>query len=254
MTEVNRGSASTGREVEPRKDVSLRTAAIVAGTALLLEAITQPIAVLYIFPRLIVPGDAATTASNIRLSADLFRLGIGIILGGTILDILVAWALYVFFRPAGKSLALLVAILRLTGMALQAVSVTFAINALLLVVGSSYTGGLPPAQLNAQAQMSLGAFQWGYDFALIYFGSHLMFLGYLVFRSGYLSRGWGFVLAVLLVIAGAGYVIDNVGRLLIAGYTVTISSFTFVGEVALLVWLLVWGTKVTIASAQGTPR
>ncbi len=239
---------STSRTVSPGRDLSLRNAAIIAGIGLLLEAVTQPIAVLSIFPNLIVPGDAATTASNIRGSAELFRIAIGIVLGGVLLDMFVAWALYVFFRPAKRSLSLIVAMFRLMGATFEAVSVTLVVNALLLLDGSPYGAGLTPAQLNAQAFLSLGAFTWTYDFALIFFGLHLILLGYLVFRSGYLSRLWGVVLAVLLAIAGAGYFIDNVGKLLVPGYTITVSTFTFVGEVILLVWLLIWGRKVKVST------
>jgi hypothetical protein len=51
------------------------------------------------------------------------------------------------------------------------------------------------------------------------------------------------VLAVLLLIAGAGYLIDNVGKMLVPGYDVTISTFTVVGEGVFLVWLRIQGGK-----------
>lgn len=53
--------------------------------------------------------------------------------------------------------------------------------------GSSYGNGLSTDQLNAQAFLSLGAYDYEYDLGLIFFGLHLIALGYLAFKSGYLS-------------------------------------------------------------------
>ena len=214
----------------------------------MLEAVTQPIGVLYGIPHLVVSGNAATTASNILGSADLFRISAAIILAGVFMDLFVAWALFVFFKPANKSLSLLVAIFRLIGAATATIAVGYAIYALQLLEGSPYGNGLSTAQLNSQALLSLGAYDYGYDLGLIFFGTHLLALGYLAFKSGYLSRPWGAVLGVLIFVAGAGYVIDNVGKLLVPGYNVTISSFTFVGELLLAIWLVIWGRKVNIAT------
>lgn len=44
-------------------------------------------------------------------------------------------------------------------------------------------------------------------------------------------------LGVLVVVAGAGYLFDSLGVILIAGYDPTIATFTFLGEVLLIFWL-----------------
>jgi hypothetical protein len=64
-------------------------------------------------------------------------------------------------------------------------------------------------------------------------------LGFLVFRSGFLPKLSG----VLLVIAGAGYVIDSGTQLMSPGLA-TISQFTFVGEILFTLWLLIRGVNV----------
>jgi hypothetical protein len=40
-----------------------------------------------------------------------------------------------------------------------------------------------------------------------------------------------------VILAGTGYLADSFGRILVPGYTFTISTFTFVGEALLIVWL-----------------
>jgi membrane protein implicated in regulation of membrane protease activity len=65
------------------------------------------------------------------------------------------------------------------------------------------------------------------------FGLHLLGLGYLLFRSADFPR----FLGVLVVIAGGGYLVDSFGMILVPDYALTISTFTFVGEALLIVWL-----------------
>jgi len=76
--------------------------------------------------------------------------------------------------------------------------------------------------------------------ALAIFGLHLLVLGYLVFRSGYIPRALG----ILVMIASVGYLIDSVGGILSAGYNVNVAQFTFIGEVLLMVWLLWKGVRL----------
>jgi len=64
-------------------------------------------------------------------------------------------------------------------------------------------------------------------------------LGFLVFKAGFLPK----VLGVLLVIAGAGYVIDSATQLL-SPCLPTIGLFTFVGEILFTLWLLIRGVNV----------
>ena len=91
----------------------------------------------------------------------------------------------------------------------------------------------------AQVTLSLGAFRSGWDIALVFFGLHLLVLGYLVFTSGY-SPKW---LGIFVIVAGLGYLVDSFGKILLPSYNLTIASFTFVGEVLLMIWLLWKGIK-----------
>lgn len=94
-------------------DISLRKAAIVAGLGLLIMTILAIFANFFVLQSLIVPGDAATTANNIMANELLFRLGICSFIIVAILDVVVAWALYVLLKPVNKSLSLLSAWFRL---------------------------------------------------------------------------------------------------------------------------------------------
>jgi len=83
---------------------SPRTGAIVGGIGLLLMAVLAANANFGILQTLIVPGDAQATSQNIIASSGSFRLAIISFLVVAVLDIVVAWALFVILRPAAKSL------------------------------------------------------------------------------------------------------------------------------------------------------
>jgi hypothetical protein len=86
------------------------------------------------------------------------------------------------------------------------------------------------------------AFQNGWTVMLTLFGLHLLIVAWLVVRWSYIPS-W---LGVLVAIAGLGYVVDGAGTVLLSGYRSGIASFTFVGEVLLMVWLLWRGRRMTI--------
>ena len=89
--------------------------------------------------------------------------------------------------------------------------------------------------MQAQMMVLLGAFQSGWDLALIVFGLHLFVLGILVFRSGKTGLR---VVGTLVTAAGVGYLIDGVGKVLVPNYGLTVAMYTFVGEPLLMFWLL----------------
>ena len=219
---------------DSHQGISLRTAALIGGLGLLLMAILAPIAQFGVLQGVIVDGDAAATAANIAESEGMFRVAIACFLLVAVLDVVVALALYVVFRPVNAFLSGLTAMLRIVYGAMFAVSLTGLVTAAQLATGSN--------QDSVQVLASVDAFQTGWDIALAVFGTHLLLLGILVFQSG----AWRGILGLLVLITSAGYLIDGWGRLLLPGYDLMLVTFTFVGEVVLMIWLL-W------ESARGFP-
>jgi hypothetical protein len=224
-------------------EVSLRAASIVAGLGLLLMAVLAPIVQFNIFPSLIVPGDAKSTAVKIMASSGLFLIGICCFLVVAILDLVVAWALYILFKPVNKSLSLLAAWFRVVYAAIFAVALINLLNVSQLLTGADYLKAFGADQLYAQVVVFLSAFRYGWDIGIVFFGLHLLILGYLVFKSGYAPKWLGILLGFLLFAAGLGYLADSFGKFLVPHYSLTIAGFTFIGEVLLIFWLLWKGIK-----------
>jgi len=221
-------------------DISLSSSAIIAGIGLLIMAILAPIANFSILQGLIVQGDIAKTVNNIIASEGLFRLGIAFFLIVAILDIIVAWALYIFLKPVNESLSLLTALFRIVYATVLVAVLIYLINVLQLLNGTNNISELATNQLQAQVMLSLNTFTLGWEFGLIIFGFHLLLLGYLIFKAGYMQK----VLGILMILASLGYLIDGLGKLLSSNYNISISAFTFIGEVILIFWLLIKGRKI----------
>ena len=223
----------------PSAAQTLRSAAILAGVGLLMMAILAPIAEFGVFQKLIATGDAKTTTENIAASATLFRLATGGFLIVAMLDVLVAWALYIFLKPANENLSLLAACFRLVYSGMFAIALSDLFSVPQLLSGAQHFRALSEQQLQAQVMLHLDTFRQGWDIGLAFFGLHLAVLGYVVLKSGYIPK----FLGLMLFVSGMGYLTDSFGKLLLPHYSIAISEFTFVGEVLLIFWLLWKGIK-----------
>ena len=203
-------------------DISQRKAARVAGFGILILVIAGS----YIFFVLNstleggIPGDAALTAAkNIKANELLFGIVIAVILIMVMCNMVVALALYVVLKPVIKDLALLAAIIRLT------YAIIFGINMVFLFIEPS-------------------SFSYVFLIGQIFYGFHMLVLGYLVFKSGYIPR----ILGVLLIIGGSmGYLIEVLTYFIFTSY-LWIASLGIVvaviAEISLGLWLLLKGTKI----------
>jgi hypothetical protein len=216
-----------------RPEISPRRVALIAGVGLLIMAVLAPFALFGVIQSLVVPADAAATVQNIVASEGLFRAGIAAFLIVIMLDVLVAWALYVLLRPVNNTLALLTAWLRLVFAAVFGYALVNLLDVAQLV-GAAQQSSLQGEQLQAQVTASLASFNNGWTgIAMAIFGLHLFGLGYLLIRSAHFP--W--FLGVLVAVAGGGYLVDSFGMILVPDYAWTIGTFTFIGEALLILWL-----------------
>lgn len=194
---------------------------------------------------LIEAGDPAATAANIARDEGLFRRGVACFLAVLIFDVFVAWSLYLLMKPVNANLSLLSAIFHLVYTTAH-VGVVLNLVSALQIAGSPETyAAFAPEQLQALSYHFLAAHQSGFTMTLIFFGVHLILLGYLIIRSTFLPS----LLGALVAVAGAGYVADAFGGLLVAGYDDAKLSLYIVmlpallGEGLLTLWLLIRGVN-----------
>lgn len=226
---------------------SLRTPSIIGGVCLLLMSALAGFGALLAVDGLVTPGDPAATAADILGSESTFRLGVASLYLVVVLDVVVAWALFRVFSPVDVQLSRLAAWFRLaySGVFLVAISQLAGIPRLL--ASDEYSTTFGAEQVSAQALQMVDAYNDIWFAGLVLFGVHLLLVGFLAYRSGYVPR----ILAALLVLAGLGYVFDTFATVL-SSSPVSISSVTFLGEFLLACWLLVWGRRVSVDPAAGS--
>jgi hypothetical protein len=156
----------------------------------------------------------ATSANNIMASGSLFRMGIAGLIIALVADAVVAWSLYVFFKPVNKSLSLLPARFRLVYVAIFGIILLNLFIVLMLLSGADYLAVFEPNQLHALEMLFRNAYQHGFNIGFVVFGLHIFGLGYLIYKSNYIPR----ILGVLLMIAFVGYMIDSFASVLSSSY------------------------------------
>jgi len=193
--------------------------------------------------KLIVLGDAATTARNIIESAWQFRIGFVVDLVAALLFLLTAWALYVLLKQVNENLALLFLLLNLVGVAVWCVSDLFLITSQLLLSGADFLKVFQADQLQALAMLFLYIYKNGFSgIAQIFFSAWLFPLGYLVFKSGFLPK----ILGIILMVECFGWLMYPIQFFLFPGNEVLFylsSAIGFIGEFSLALWLLIMGAK-----------
>lgn len=245
------GQASLAPSPTARLGPSMGQAALVAGVGLLAMAVLAGFGALVAVEGLVTRDDAARTASDIAASEGMFRLGVLSLLVVIALDIVVAWALYRVFAPVDEALSLLAAWTRLAYAVVFLVAITHLLGALRLI--GDGTGAMPAEQRDALVLAEVDAFYDVWDAGLLLFGLHLLVIAYLAYRSGFVPR-W---LGVLLAIAGTGYALDSVAAVMSGGSWPAISTFTFLGEPLLAFWLVLRGRHLVLGAdvpASGPPR
>jgi hypothetical protein len=198
----------------------------------------------YVRTTLIVPGDATATVSNIVASEGLFRLGMVADAVVFLSEIIVIALLYTLLKPVSKTLSLAAAFARLAMTVMQGMNLLNYCFVLLLVSGAGYLTVFEADQVHALVLLFLNAYDYVALVWAMFFALNLLLLGYLVYKSGYLPR----VLGIMLALASFGYCIDSFGTILAPQYADLYASIVvltaIVGELPLAFWLLIKGVNV----------
>lgn len=229
-------------------DISLRKAAIAAGLGFLLVILAGPFAFV-VESELAIDRGAAATANNIMSNELLFRLAViafMVVIAG---DVIIAWGLYAFLKPVNRSVSLLGGWLRLLHAAIFAAGLIFLFLVLRLLSSNDYLAAFTPEQLHVLVLLFFKAFHDGYLIGQAFFSLHLLMIGYLSYRSGYVPR----LLGIFLMVGGPlGYFIDSFTNLLFPSIAVLAYPGLVVGTIAelwLCIWLLVKGGKKQAVAA-----
>jgi hypothetical protein len=232
-------------------EISVKTYARAVGLFVLLSIFGGWFGEMYV-PSVMMTGDAATTAAQLRLNDGLFRLGFAAYLAEAFSDIVLAWLFYVLLKPVHRELALLSAFFGLVSMTLFAMTKMLYFFAPTFLRGSGYLAAFSPDQLEAFASLFLSLYAGLSGLTMLFYGTAWIIRGFLTFKSGYLPR----FLGVLMVAAGSGFVAKNLTQVLAPAYSWDLLlAPMFLNAVAVAVWMLVRGVeRDRWARASGSAR
>ena len=208
----------------PAPKLEMRRAALIAGFGLFVMAIIAGLANFGAVEAVLVEGDAAATGQNLADSRTAFGLGIAGFGLVAVLDLVIAWALHLFFRATSPKISAVAALVRTV------------YGGFLAVATVQLAGALSPNN-DADALRSIETFQDTWNTGLVLFGFHLLLISWLAWKTTRVPN-W---VAAFVAVTGAGYLIDSVGTLASDTYSANVTTFTFVGEIVLMFWLLIKG-------------
>ena len=220
--------------------ISLRQAALVAGFGLLVMVIAAPFAQLYVYPKLIVPEDPAQTFQNVSENGGLFVAAFFGYLITLIMDIVVAWALFVLLAPVNKPFSLLTAWFRVVYAAISIAAVAKFLMVYRMVHNPDFLAILGTDQLHSQIRLAHSGFQYTWSVAFYVFSPYLILLGWLVYKADYIPK----IMGILLIINGVGYLLDGLQPFLFPSIDTGFLMITFFGEIIFMLWLFIKGSKL----------
>lgn len=203
------------------------------------------IAQIFVRDSLVDYNNATVTAKNILASEFWYRFGFVSELMMLVCDLGVATILYILLKDFSRNLSLLFTFFRLTSIIVLSVVALSHYAALSFLGSADYLTVFNLDQLEAFALLSIKLHGSGYNISLLFFGFHLIILGYLIYRSGYFPK----ILGVLLLIGGLCYIINSLTWFLFP----TLVKFIYpailipcsIGELLFSLWLLIKGVRLS---------
>lgn len=192
---------------------------------------------------IVVSGDAAATAANLKSMEGLWRLGVAGEVALLTCAIGVMAILYLLLRPVSRDLARAAVLFNLVSIAIEGVAAVSLAATLQPLSSAAYLTAFTPEQLHALSMLSIRSHSTGFGIALIFFGVECVILGILIYRSGYMPR----IIGALMQIAGLCYLVNSFAVLL----SPWLSNLVFplilmpalVAELSLALWLLLKGVR-----------
>jgi hypothetical protein len=219
-------------------ETSPRLKARITGALSLLTILTGLFAQGFVSERLVVQGEAASTATNILTHSGLWQWAYAVFLIEMACNIAMTALFYDLLKPAGRSVSLVAAFLGLAGCVIKTFSRVFFIAPLFILGGAHYLSVFSAEQLQALALLFLKVNDRGAGVALVFFGFYAVLTGYLILKSTFLPR----ILGAVSVLGGLGWLSFLYLPLahVLFPYIVAIA---LLGAGAMIVWLLVFGVN-----------
>ena len=223
---------------------SPRQLARIAGALYLLNIVAGFIAIGLVPALLFVEGDVAATLRNIQANELLYRLSLAAHMIPILCNVPLVVILYDLLKGVNRRLALMMVFYSIVGTAVESANLLHQFTPLVLLDGAQGLHALTADQMQALAYAPLRLQTFGYDVQQVIYAGYLLAAGYLVFRSTFLPR----VIGVLLAIGAVSYLIYSFASFISPEFAAHLVPYiqlpSLVGEGSLGLVLLVIGVNV----------
>lgn len=183
-----------------------------------------------------LPSNADAFASSVSSNTASYEIATAVALVSTILYVALGGLFYLLFRPVSRTLALLMLVFTLAESVITAIGGLLQLAPITVLNGSAYLNVFDARQLHALALLFLQLSAQSGAVALAFGGVFELLLGYLIYRSGFLPRFIG-VLVALAGVAWLTFLYPPLSTFLLT----EVEVLGFVAELALMLWLLIRG-------------
>jgi hypothetical protein len=194
---------------------------------------------------IVVPGDAAATATHILAHESQYRAGFAFDLVANVIYLALTALFYEFFRQVNRSISLIAAFCGLAGCTIQIVGEVLRIAPLVILESAHVATLYSPEQLHAAALLSLTLHTETLRIAYLVFAVFDFMIGYLIIRSTFFPS----VLGWFMMAAGVAGLTLLWPPLAVALYYV-ILPIGGLAELMLMLWLIVKGAGVPTANRK----
>jgi hypothetical protein len=233
--------------------MSPRAKARLAGVFELLEGTASASGQVAILGSLFVQDNVAATAHNILANESLFRLGFALSVAGVGFHL--AWGLLIYqlLKPVNKTVSTLAAFIVIITSAMQALTALLYLGPLVVLQVGQSMSGLSSEQAQALAYVLIKLNTAAFQLDLVFFGAWCMLTGYLIWKSKFLPRIFG----ALLALDGFGWAL-YVWPPLATFLFPAIAAVSALAEIPIPLWLIAMGVNdkrwTEQARAAGMPN
>jgi len=210
-----------------------------AGFAELFEGLTATFGQVIILGKLVIPGDATTTATNILGHQKLYWFGFALSLLGIFFHLIWAFLFYRMFKPVNKDLSLLAAYFILIACGIQAITCVFYIAPIFVLQGADTFSAFNQNQLQAIAFILFKINGIAFDTYLVFFGIWCIVTGYLITKSTFMPK----IIGRLVIISGLGWMVFIVPPFAHQIFPI-LAVASAIGELPLQFWLIIKGVNI----------
>ncbi|HEY2726949.1 MAG TPA: DUF4386 domain-containing protein, partial [Parafilimonas sp.] len=167
---------------------SIKTTARIGGVLYLINILLGFFSIGYVPGIIVVNGDPATTAHNVMIHEQFYRIGLVAHIIILLTNIPLAVIFYELFKVVSRKIVLLVVLFTIVGTAIEAVNLLNQFAPLILLKNGNNATAFTIKQLETIVYKLNELQVTGFNLAIVFFGFYCMSVGYLIFKSTFLPR------------------------------------------------------------------